>query len=50
MFGEPGVLSRRLSRGIGGVSSIDVLKDDVGRDIALRIAHGVGQTLLTFAA
>ena len=50
MFGQLGDVNRRLSRGIGGVNSIDVLRDDRGRDIALRIAHGVGQTLLTFAA
>jgi nucleotide-binding universal stress UspA family protein len=50
MFGDLGDVNRHLSRGIGGVSSIDVLRDDRGRDIALRIAHGVGQTLLTFAA
>jgi hypothetical protein len=31
------------------VTRIDVLRDDQDRDIALRIAHGVGQTLLTFA-
>jgi nucleotide-binding universal stress UspA family protein len=50
MFGELGDTSRHLTRSIGGVSGIDVLKDDRGRDIALRVAHGAGQTLLTFAA
>jgi len=48
MFGELGDLDRHLSRSIGHVARIDVLKDDQGRDVALRIAHGVGQTLLTF--
>jgi hypothetical protein len=32
------------------VTAVDVLRDDRGRDLALRIAHGAGQTLLTFAA
>jgi nucleotide-binding universal stress UspA family protein len=48
MLGELGDVGRHLTRGIGGVSRIDILKDDSGRDIALRIAHGFGQTLLTF--
>jgi nucleotide-binding universal stress UspA family protein len=48
MFGELGDVDRHLSRSIGHVARIDVLKDEGGRDIALRIAHGVGQTLLTF--
>jgi len=50
MFGEPGATSRHLSRGITNVTSIDVLRDDRGRDMAIRIAHGTGQTLLTFAS
>jgi nucleotide-binding universal stress UspA family protein len=49
MFGELGDVDRHLTRGIGSVARIDVLTDDRGRDIALRIAHGAGQTLLTFA-
>lgn len=48
MFGELGDLDRHLSRSIGNVGQIDVLSDEAGRDIALRIAHGAGQTLLTF--
>jgi nucleotide-binding universal stress UspA family protein len=50
MFGEPGDVRCHLTRSIGCVTRIDVLRDDQDRDIALRIAHGVGQTLLTFAA
>jgi nucleotide-binding universal stress UspA family protein len=49
MFGELGDIDRHLTRGIGDVARIDILTDDRGRDIALRIAHGAGQTLLTFA-
>jgi nucleotide-binding universal stress UspA family protein len=48
MFGELGDVGHHLTRSIGGVSGIDVLTDDRGRDLALRIAHGSGQTLLTF--
>jgi nucleotide-binding universal stress UspA family protein len=48
MFGELGDLDRHLSRSIGNVDRIDVLRDDEGRDLALRIGHGAGQTLLTF--
>lgn len=50
MFGELGKTARHLTRGISGVTSIDVLRDERGRDLAIRIAHGTGQTLLTFAA
>ena len=49
MLGELGDVARHLTRGIGGVTRIDVLHDDRGRDVALRIEHGAGQTLLTFA-
>jgi hypothetical protein len=50
MFGEGGSTRRHLGRGIGDVTSVDVLRDERGRDLALRIAHGAGQTLLTFAS
>ena len=30
------------------LTGIDLLKDYWGRDIALRIVHGAGQTLVTF--
>jgi nucleotide-binding universal stress UspA family protein len=49
MFGEMGRVSNHLTRSIGDVSSIDVLRNEEGRDLAIRIAHGTGQTLLTFA-
>lgn len=48
MFGELGDVRRHLTRSIGGVSGVDVLANERGRDIALRIAHVAGQTLLTF--
>jgi nucleotide-binding universal stress UspA family protein len=48
MFGELGDVGRHLTRSIGDVSAIDTLKNERGQDIALRVAHGAGQTLLTF--
>lgn len=50
MFGDAGSGRHHLTRGIGGVTSIDVLRDERGRDLAIRIAHGAGQTLLTFSS
>lgn len=47
MLGELGYDGRHLTRSIGDVSSIDVLTDDQDRDLALRVQHGAGQTLLT---
>jgi nucleotide-binding universal stress UspA family protein len=49
MFGEPGDLGHHLTRSIGNVREIDTLTNETGHDIALRIVHGTGQTLLTFA-
>jgi len=49
MVGELGDVQRHLTRSIGSVSGIDVLTNERGRDLALRIAHGAGQTLLTFS-
>jgi nucleotide-binding universal stress UspA family protein len=37
-----------LTRGIANPTSVDILSERNGRDIALRVAHGQGQTLLTF--
>lgn len=48
MFGSDHAVGHHLTRGIVGASSIDVLSHAGGRDLALRIAHGQGQTLLTF--
>ena len=38
---------RHLTRGISGVTGIDILRDEAGRDQVLRIAHHPGQTILT---
>jgi hypothetical protein len=48
LLGEPGAGRVHLSRSIGDVDSVSVLTDASERDTALRIAHGSGQTLLTF--
>ena len=48
MLGELGDRKRHLSRSIGDVTSMDVISDGQGRDLALRIAHGVGETVVTF--
>jgi nucleotide-binding universal stress UspA family protein len=37
-----------LTRGISRPLALDFLTDENGRDIALRVAHGKGQTLVTF--
>jgi nucleotide-binding universal stress UspA family protein len=49
MFGDLEQTSRHLTRGIGNVRHVDLLKDAAGRDWVLRIAHGSGQTILTLA-
>jgi nucleotide-binding universal stress UspA family protein len=49
MFGEPGDRGHHLTRSIGNIREIDTLTNESGHDIALRIVHGTGQTLLTFA-
>jgi nucleotide-binding universal stress UspA family protein len=46
MLGEQDT-TRHFTRGVTGVTSVDVLTDGHGRDAVLRIAHGSGQTILT---
>lgn len=46
MLGELGESERHLSRGISDVRAVEVMRDGEGRDVALRVAHGEGQTLL----
>ena len=50
MFGESDNRRSHLTREIGSVTRIDVLRNDGGRDVALRIGHGAGQTILTFTS
>lgn len=49
MLGDMENSTRHLTRGIGDVRHLDLLKDAAGRDWVLRIAHGSGQTILTLA-
>jgi hypothetical protein len=37
-----------LTRGIAAPSAVEMLSEREGRDLALRIGHGKGQTLMTF--
>lgn len=46
MLGEQDT-TRHFTRGVTGVTAVDVLTDGHGRDAVLRIAHGSGQTILT---
>ena len=47
MLGHAGRGEAHLSRSIGDVRSVDVLSDGHGRDMALRLRHGQGQTILS---
>ena len=46
MLGDPGAVGRHLTRSIGRVRRIDVLRNAQNRDWILRVAHGRGQTIL----
>jgi hypothetical protein len=50
MLGVLGKGEPHLSRSIGDVTSLDLLVDKGGQDVALRVRHGTGQTMLTFAS
>jgi len=47
MLGDASAGGRHLTRAIGEVTAVQVLRDRAGRDLLLRVAHGRGQTLLT---
>jgi nucleotide-binding universal stress UspA family protein len=47
VFGEIGRIGRQLTRSMGDVDGIEVLRNESGQEIALRMSHGAGQTLLT---
>jgi nucleotide-binding universal stress UspA family protein len=49
MLGDGGAGGRHLTRSIGAITRLDVLEDPGGWDRVLRVVHGRGQTLLTFA-
>ena len=48
MFGLPRADAPHLSRSIAHVDSVAVQSAPTGEDVGLRIAHGEGQTILTF--
>jgi nucleotide-binding universal stress UspA family protein len=48
MLGDDEGVGHHLTRGIARPSSIAVLRGQSGKDLALRVSHGTGQTLLTF--
>jgi len=48
MFAASDSSRNHLTRNVSGVSSIEVLQDSLGRDVALRIGHVGGQTMLSF--
>lgn len=48
MLGDPAAEGEHLSRSLGGIVEIDLLRDGQGRDVALRLQNGTGQTLVTF--
>jgi nucleotide-binding universal stress UspA family protein len=50
VFGDVGDVHCLVSHNIGEVSAIDVMRDESGRDVALRIAHGAGHTFLHFSS
>ena len=47
MLGDAYPDGRHLSRSIGDVRELDVLRDEAGHDLVLRVVHGRGHTLLT---
>jgi hypothetical protein len=47
MLGDFDGVGRHLTRGIAGVTGIDILRDENGRDQVLRIGHEPGQTILS---
>ena len=50
MLGVLGTGEPHLSRSINDVSSVDLLVGKDGKDAALRVGHGKGQTMLTFVS
>jgi len=48
MLGDTKRNGRHLTHSVAGVTSIGLMRDEHGRDVALRIAHGMGLTVFTF--
>jgi nucleotide-binding universal stress UspA family protein len=49
MLGDSRKTGRHLTHSVAGVTSIAVMRDSHGADLALRIAHGMGLTMFAFA-
>jgi nucleotide-binding universal stress UspA family protein len=49
VLGEIGGIGRQLTRSMRDVDSIEVLRNESGQELALRMSHGAGQTLLTLS-
>lgn len=49
MLGDTTAAGRHLTHSVAGVTSIAVMRDQQGNDLALRVAHGIGLTMFTFA-
>ena len=47
MLGDGGANGRHLTRTIVGATAVQVLRNNAGQDVLLRVSHGRGQTLLT---
>lgn len=47
MLGELGAGEPHLTRSIAGVDAIAILTNEAGQDVALRLRHGSGQTVLS---
>jgi nucleotide-binding universal stress UspA family protein len=48
MLGDLERSERHLTHSVSGVTAVEVQRDAAGHDLALRVAHAAGQTLLTF--
>jgi hypothetical protein len=49
MLGDAGASLRHVTRSVGNVKSVAIATDAHGHDVALRISHERGQTVLTFS-
>jgi nucleotide-binding universal stress UspA family protein len=48
MLGDAKKGGRHLTHSVSGATSIGIMRDERGRELALRVAHGIGLTLFTF--
>jgi hypothetical protein len=48
MFGTHGLTGRYLAHVVPGVTAVEILNDQVGRERALHVTNSEGSTLITF--